>query len=150
MQAQRKDLKLGNVIEVRCGEKFIVGMSENAQKVLRSFNDEFVKFEFESYLDNAYNENLDVHERIGCDYDIVKVYEDIRCLIDKEIAPIWERNALYDLEFDTPIWVKNVNEGEFVIRLFKGVESNGKVLAWDGEGQNTPVVDWDCYKLFTK
>ena len=145
---KRKDLKLGNVIETRCGDKFVIGMGCSESLVLRVFDDERMTFKFDSYLDDVYSSQLDVYDGFGRDYDIVKIYKDISCLVNKEVRPIWERSPLENLEFDMPIWVKNYPRDRFVINLFKGIDKDGKVLAWNTEGNDAPFASWNFYKLF--
>lgn len=147
---KREDLKVGNVIETREGEKYVIGVDHSrVNKVARYLNNEIMTLEYFNHLDEMYNNDLKAANDGITKLDIVKVYEDMRSLVVDDITPIWERSPLEDLEFDTPIWVKDYPHDCFVISLFKGIDKDGKVLAWNMEGNDAPFASWNFYKLFS-
>lgn len=148
---KKENLKVGNVIETREGKKYIVGVDHSREnKVARYLNDETMQLEYFNHLDEMYNDDLKAADDGVTRLDIVKVYNDMRSLVVDDITPIWERSPLDDLKYNSPIWVKGMTSDYYIICLFKGVDSCGRVIAGnhkEADQRHSPT--WEKYKLFS-
>lgn len=150
-----EDLKVGNVIEVESGERFVVGFNSIAGMVLRKLVLTTYTFEHEISIDNFYDCFFRAKDGYFDKYSVFKIYENIGCLVDDSVQPIWERCPLYDLKFNELIWVRDKFDGEFGWRLsmFKGVSSDGKIIAsWHKniEAETLKATfSWDEWKPFS-
>ena len=91
----KKDLDSGNVVEIKCGQKFLYHNIDRSKILdIRGYN----------YLElNRYDENFNRKAGNSEIFDIVKVYRDYTC---EEV--LWERKEIPQLTEDEKAILKNV------------------------------------------
>lgn len=149
-----EDLKAGNVIEVESGEKFVVGLNRASEMVLRRLVLPTWVFEFEIVIENLYDCSFRAKDAYFDKYDIFRIYEDISCLVDNSVKPIWGRDLLHELKLNDLIWVRDCGELDWRLAMFKGVHYGGKeVLATSYKNIDIKGVEgsfsWSEWKLFS-
>ena len=131
---KKSDLKCGNVVEVRNGDKYLL------------YDNDFLNLAGGGYLSpNQYNENL-TSAKHYTDFDIMKVYKDHTC---KEL--LWERKGESKLTEDEKVILRNLpKEYKWIARDLSGMvyifierPEKGQFI-WYGCGQ--PMIPF--YNLF--
>lgn len=118
----KEDLKYGNVVELRNGEKCLYHRSE--VKLMSLDGNYFLNF-------NKYHENLcDICDN---DFDIVKVYKDYTC---QEL--LWERKEKPKLTGTEKVILRNIDEEfKYIAR-----DNNGLLYIYKNKPDKTYDLCW--------
>lgn len=94
----KDDLKYGNVVELRNGNKYLYNNIINKHQL--------INFNGIGYLDlESYNDNLSYKEEISSEFDIMKIYRDYTC----EYL-LWERKEKPKLSYDEKIILRSIDK----------------------------------------
>ena len=127
----KDDLKYGNVVELRNGNKYLYNNIINKHQL--------INFNGIGYLDfESYNDNLSYKEEIYSEFDIMKIYRDYTC----EYL-LWERKEKPKLSYDERIILRSID------KCFKCIarDKNGILRICVGERLSKMSYQWysTCY-----
>lgn len=145
----KSDLKNGMVVELRNGRRLLV-----MDNLL--FDKKFIKeVELNDFTDTL------IYIGLNKEFDIIKVYKDVRAFIETNCKPIWKREEVdwSKVPVDTKVLVSNSDkngldfEDSFVRRYFAKYE-NGMFYtyaqgtdSWTSESYCYSLVPWKYCKL---
>lgn len=113
MKIELSDLNVGNVIELRNGDRLVFKGKSEVNSFYR-FNKGIAEFTYGSTIQN-FNDKL--KHLNNENYDIMKIYKDMAIYFDEDIKPIWKRSMIEDVTKGELVWCKTANN-EYVLKSF--------------------------------